>query len=381
MSRRGRSDQAVYAAAQGREFLRNALKGKKNTYIFEYAGLIDDAATLDLLNYYCGLWEDVEANFLDTRLADIIIKSAATRTTDRAYREGNVSQLQGMVGLTKRQEDGQDALTRMARSLTNEGSIALVVGSPGSGKTAMTLDVATVWRALTGGIVVTNITSWKGADAYVSDSAALKAAMAETKGKVLAVIDEGSQSLTSRGAEAAKSDQFAKDLKYVRKKEAGDRFAKQGSVVVIGHTRKDTAADIRRLASHVFEKPSRDDPGKVVMYESEGGQDSLEQVAEFKGLTDTREEYDEHEASSFSVVEDGDDGEQDDGPDPDEVRRQEAVATVVRACKPWSDDDGLNYREAAELVDYGKSWVGDRVREWVDGDHRDLLDAPDSETD
>lgn len=375
----GKSDQVVYAAAQGREFLRNALKGKENAHIYEYAGLIDDPETLDLLNYYCSLWADVGENFLETRLAEIVIRNAATRTTDRAYREGNVSQLQGMVGLTSRQEDGDDALARMARALTNEGFVALVVGSPGSGKTAMTLDIARIWKALTGGHVVTNIESWAGADGHVGSSDELKAAMGERSGKVLAVIDEGSQSLTSRGSEAKQSNAFAKDLKYVRKREDGDRHAKQGSVVVIGHTRKDTAADIRRVASAMWEKPSRKDPGRVNILESDGGKDSFEQVAEFKGITDTAESYNEHEASDFEVVvDDGGDGE--DAPSPDDVRRREAIATVLRAVEPWNDDDGLGYRDAARLVDYSSSWVGDRVREFQDGQYRDLVDRPNGET-
>ena len=48
----------VYAAAESREFLNNALEGKSNEYINRFAGLVDDRQTLDLLNYYCSLWQD-----------------------------------------------------------------------------------------------------------------------------------------------------------------------------------------------------------------------------------------------------------------------------------------------------------------------------------
>ena len=41
----------VYAAAESREFLNNALEGKSNEYINRFAGLVDDRQTLDLLNY------------------------------------------------------------------------------------------------------------------------------------------------------------------------------------------------------------------------------------------------------------------------------------------------------------------------------------------
>ncbi|WP_345530650.1 hypothetical protein, partial [Actinoplanes utahensis] len=101
MSRSG-SDSSVYAAAQGREFLRGALEEKPNEWVREFAGLIDDGETLDLLNYYASLWEQGladDGNFLDTALASQIVRSASTRMADRAFREGNVSQMQGMVGL------------------------------------------------------------------------------------------------------------------------------------------------------------------------------------------------------------------------------------------------------------------------------------------
>lgn len=360
--------------------MRNALKGKENEYIHEFAGLIDHAATLDLLNYYCSLWADIGENFLDTRMAEIIIRSAATATTDRAYREGNVSQLQGMVGLTQSAEDGSNAIVKAAQRLADEGAIYLVLGPPGAGKTAFSLDVARVWGSLVGGDVLANI-DWDGTDRVTTTSGGMLEEMGDRDGQVLQIIDEAGQSLTSRGAEASVTEEFVKSLKYVRKKESGDRYAKRGSVLLIGHTRKDTAAEIRRLASGAFVKPSRNDPGRVVFLDSEGGADTFEETAEFRGVTDTREKYDEHEASHFSVTLEDDDDEDGGGVlDPESVRRDEAVATAIRACKPWDDSDGMSYPDAAELVGYSGSWVGDRAREWMKGQHRDLVAAPEDET-
>ena len=54
--------------------------------------------------------------------------------------------------------------------------------------------------------------------------------------------------------------------------------------------------------------------------------------------------------------------------DADDIRKEEAIRTVVKACKPWDDDSGASYPEAAELVDFKDSWVGNRVREWKRGD-------------
>lgn len=370
----GRTDQSVWASAQGREFLRNELKGKDNEFIHEFAGLIDDPGTLDLLNYYASLWADRGESFLETRLAHVIIESASTRMVDRAYREGNVSQLQGMVGITNSQEDGEDAILRAAKRLADEGAIYLVLGPPGAGKTAFALDVCRAWGAITGGRVLANVT-WGGADKVVTDSETMLTEMATRDGQVLQLIDEAGQSLTSRGAEQQVTDGFVKSLKYIRKKEDGDRFAKRGSVLLIGHTEKDTAAEIRRLASGAFVKPTRADPGRVVLKDSDGGVDKFEQVAEYRGVTDTREAFSEHEASHFAVVA-GDEGDDEQPVDVEHVRRDEAIATVVRACKPWDDEAGMSYTEAASLVSFGSSWVGNRVREWSGGEHRDIVADP-----
>jgi hypothetical protein len=369
----GNQDQTVYAAAQGREYLRNQLRGKENTRIREYAGLIDDPDTLDLLNHYCSLYADVGENFLDTRMAEIIIRNAATRTTDRAFRAGNVSQLQGMVGLTNNASDGQDAIMQAADRLSDEGAIYLVLGPPGAGKTAFALDSVRTWKAITGGTVLANV-DCDLADKVVTDSESMLDEMASTQGPVIQLIDEAGQTLTSRGSEQQDTDQFAKTLKYIRKKRDGDRYAKKGSVLLIGHTQKDTAAEIRRLASGAFQKPTRKDPGTVRFLDSEGGADRFENEAEFQGVTDTAESYDEHEASHFRVSQpDEEDGQQ---VNEEDLRRDEAIKTVVRACKPWDEDDGLNYREASKLVDYGKSWVGEKVRECKDGEHRELVHDP-----
>lgn len=59
--------------------------------------------------------------------------------------------------------------------------------------------------------------------------------------------------------------------------------------------------------------------------------------------------------------------------DPADVQRAEAVKTALRAVRPWDDNDGMTYREAAKLIDYSRSWVGDRVKEWEDGEHRGLF--------
>lgn len=370
----------VYAAAEGREFLNNALEGKSNEYIHKFAGLVDDRDTLDLLNYYCSLWADESEDFLSTRMAEIIITNAATKTLDSAFRAGNVSQIKGAVGLTSHSKDAGDALAEIGRRLSDEGCIAFIVGPPGSGKTALMADITRLWAARTGGSVFSNL-DWDGSDGLVLTDRQMFEAMASVDGPTLGALDELSTELTGRGADSVKAEDFARSLTLVRKKEAKHgRYAKRGSVIGVAHTKKRLAASLRRMATLIIQKPSRNDQGKVVIFESEGGADDLEKIGEYKGLTDTRETYGEHEASSFDVVGDDEDDEDGSGLDADEIRKEEAIRTVVKACKPWDDDTGASYTEAAALVDFSNSWVGNRVREWQAGEYRNLVAGPNGDS-
>jgi hypothetical protein len=374
------NDQSVYAAAQGRSYLRGELEDRKPEWVREFAGLIDDGDTLDLLNYYCSLWADDDSlgDFLDTRLAEVIVRSAATGMADRAFRSGNVSQLQGMVGIRDTgQGDGGDALAQLARRLAEEGTVALVVGPPGSGKTATTLDVARAVVARTGGHVIGN-TGWDAYDAVVRSDREMLDEMQAREGQVLAVIDEVAQVLTSRGEQAQDVDKFARALKFVRKQEPGDEFAKRGSVLLVGHTLKDTGAELRRLATLAIQKPSRADPGRVRILDSEGGADDFDEVATFRGLTDTRENYPEHEASEFEILgaDDGDGDDDGDALDADDLRRQERVRSFLLACKPWSDTQGVSQKDAAADLGYSTSWASDRKAEWERGEWNGLEDVP-----
>lgn len=382
----GRQSQETYASGLLREFLRGELKNKPNEVLEPVAGLIGDRDRLRLIMHYRSLWPRVKARddadelpetFGETKLARRLVGNAGSVTLDEAVEAGNVSQMQGAIGLTGRERDGGDFFGEVASRLANEGAIGLVLGPPGSGKTATTLDIARAWAARTGGYLVGN-TGWDGFDEVVTSDREMLEAMATREGPVLAVLDETAQDLSGYGEDAPKAEAFANALTFIRKREADHGpHAKRGSVLMVNHTRTRTAAAFRKLANFAVEKPSRGDPGTAVVLDSQGGQDTFDEDARFSGITDTREAYPEHEASEFIITDEaGTDDEADDGPDAGDVRRQEAIKTVVQACQPWADDAGMSYAEAAHLVDYGNSWVGDRVREWRDGQHRDLVAAP-----
>jgi hypothetical protein len=417
-----KSSQQTYASALAREFLQGNLSEKPNEVLEPVAGLIDDKRSLRLLMHYRSLWPELKRreqrrrekleqkadtleergrhqeaqelrakraemgslpeSFGETRLARRIIGNRGSLTLDSAFRSGNVSQLQGAVGLTKSSEDAADALTEITRRLAQPGTIAVVTGPPGAGKTATTLDLSRAWGARTGGQLL-GVTSWEGFDRLVSSDTEMLEAMAQDERPALGVLDETMQELTGRGADASKAEKFADRASLIRKEEEQHGpHAKKGSLLLVSHVWGRMNKPTREMATLVIQKPSRSDPGKVVLYDSQGGEDTREQIGEYTGLTDTRETYPEHEASSFSIdmEYDQDADQEDDGPDAEEAARRAYIETAIQLCEPWDDDSGLSYPKAAEKVPYSSSWVGDRVREWNNGQHRDLVSGPNEET-
>lgn len=66
--------------------------------------------------------------------------------------------------------------------------------------------------------------------------------------------------------------------------------------------------------------------------------------------------------------------------EPEEIKRREAIRYAVRLYEPWNDENDLTYGDVAGVIeDYQKSWVGNRINEWRDGEHRDLVPHPDEQ--
>ena len=348
---------SAYAAAELGSKLRGEDPGE---HVRSFAGLIDDRQTLAILNYYDGLLPD-DQPIEETRIGRLIISNAATKTMDEAVRHGSVSQMKSATGLTGQEREGGDLYRDAAAELSHEGAIGLVFGAPGSGKTATTLDVALSWKIRTGGSLIGN-TSWDGFDRVVRSDREMLEAMAEIKGPVLAILDEIAQELSGFGSGNKAAEQFSDSLLFIRKKESKHGpNPKRGSVLLVGHTRTKTAKSIRRVASLAIEKPSRSDPGRARLLSSEGGKDDWQEEADYKGLTDTAEDYPEHEPSEFAIV--LDDEDETPSVDADSVRREEAVSKAIRAVVAHD----MTYADAGDLVGYSAGWVSDRMAEYREG--------------
>lgn len=62
---------------------------------------------------------------------------------------------------------------------------------------------------------------------------------------------------------------------------------------------------------------------------------------------------------------------------PEEIERRELVKVAIRLYAPWDDEVERSYEDVADAIEEkSNSWVGNRVREWRNGEHRDLVPDP-----
>ncbi|MUV90414.1 hypothetical protein GJ629_11280 [Halapricum sp. CBA1109] len=161
-------------------------------------------------------------------------------------------------------------------------------------------------------------------------------------------------------------------LKLVRKGEApGGTYR---AMLLVGQTVRGATKELRRLVTsngHLWNKTSKT---RVEVYDdvTSGELKTETPIRTITGLKDTRWDYDTGEESTFEM--DGAvESEEESGP----TEQQQAIRTVVRAVAL----NDLSNRDAASLVDYGKTWVGDRVNEWRQGEHTELVGISPSDID
>jgi len=231
-----------------------------------FAGLVDDKRTLRLLNYYDGLLPPGKS-IEETPIGRLIISNAATETMDEAVRHGSVSQMKSATGLTGNDKDGQDLYARAAKELGHEGSIGIVFGSPGAGKTATTIDIAQSWRVRTGGTIIEK--TRRGKDSIIKSIPTLicsKNYGFDRRGPVLALLDEIAQELSGFGSGNKAAEKFSDRSLFIRKmEEQHGQYPKRGSMLLVGHEKQDRKS-IRRVASFGIDKPSRSDPGRATFF-------------------------------------------------------------------------------------------------------------------
>lgn len=350
------SEQVTYAAAQVREELPDLDEAHP------HAGLVQNGRTRSLVNYLAAVHS---GDITETEVYQDIVRNEATDSLTDAVSAGNVSQMQYAVGMVSNEKDAASGSTQawMRNALLDEAYVGMVVGGMGSGKTAFALDRADDWHHATRGRVVTNIASAcerNPTPEYVGGYAEVEEAFKNARTHILAIIDETDQRLTGKGTDQQAGEQLAKMLKLVRKGEAPAGTYR--AMLLVGQTVKGATKELRRLVTsngHLWRKVSKT---RVEVYDdvTSGELNRKKPIRTISGVKDTRWDYDTGEESEFDMSGAGD-GEEDTGLS----EREREIRTAVRAVAL----NDLSSRDAASLVEYGKTWVSDRVKEWRQGEH------------
>jgi len=378
------SEQVTYSAAQLREQLPDLEEAHP------HAGLVQDTGKRQLVSYLAAV---SEGDITETDIYQDIVRNEATESLTDAVNAGNVSEMQFAVGMVSNEDRAGAADTRawMRNALLDEAYVGMVVGGMGSGKTAFALDRADDWHHATRGRVVTNIASACTPESvpddvsgytepdhpndvpeYVGGYDDVEDAFKNARTHILAIIDETDQRLTGKGSDQQAGEQLAKMLKLVRKGKAPAGTYR--AMLLVGQTVKGATKELRRLVTsngHLWRKTSKT---RVEVYDdvTSGELNRKSPVRTISGLPDTRWDYDTGEESTFVM----DSGDSDGNSEEAELSRPAAIATALRAVKPWDDDIGASQADAADSVGYSAGWVNDRVREWRNGQHRDLVNDP-----
>lgn len=96
----------------------------------------------------------------------------------------------------------------------------------------------------------------------------------------------------------------------------------------------------------------------------------------YRHLTKKKDDLIDSSTWDADVLE-GDGEEEEEELSEEEIERRELTKVAIRLYEPWDDDTVRSYEEVADAIhDRGESWVGNRVREWRNGEHRDLVPDP-----
>jgi hypothetical protein len=94
-------------------------------------------------------------------------------------------------------------------------------------------------------------------------------------------------------------------------------------------------------------------------------------------LTERKDELIHSAGWDADALEDGSDAESEEQLTVEEIERRELIKVAVRLYKPWDDETQRSYEEVSQAIEEkSDTWVGNRVREWKNGEHRDLVSDP-----
>ena len=351
------SEQVTYSAAQ----LRESLPELDNAH--PHAGMVQDTPKRKLISYLATVYD---GDVTDTEIFQDIVRNEATESLTDAVNAGNVSEMQFAVGMVNHSDDRDQSWQAWLRdAILSEAYVGWVTGGMGSGKTDFALDRADDWHHATRGRVATNIISAAERNdpvEYVASYDELETFFKESRGDAFYVVDETDQELSGKGTNAQNAEKVADILKLIRKGTDGGTHNR--GILLIGQTVRGAAKELRRLVTtngHLYHKA---DKKTVEIYDDvvNGEIATMRPERTISGIRKSRWSFNSGEASDFDMSEAP--GETD-GLSEWDKDVQTAIRAVVRR--------EMTYREVAELVDWKKDWVGERVREWRRGDHAEAV--------
>jgi len=97
----------------------------------------------------------------------------------------------------------------------------------------------------------------------------------------------------------------------------------------------------------------------------------------YRYLTERKDELIHSSTWDADTLEGDAEGDGEEPVSPEEIERREQIKVAIRLYKPWDDDTARSYEEVADaLAEKSDTWVGNRVREWKNGKHRELVPDP-----
>lgn len=275
-----------YASAKAGDHAR-----EDGTDIRPIVGRVDDPESRQLLNYYAGLFGD-EDRFLESDLAEQILRTEATNRMDRAIRDGHAGELEAMMGLSESSVEatGYDMLLDRVRPAAQQ---ILIKGEKGSGKTVMALDIARqLFADMDGELeVATNIRGPDEHDAvtYHDTMSGMLEWVRDTPGEKLLIGDEWSTEMNAHAVPGGDVRQTVSQfINALRKGEGGST-----RLIAIGHQHDTDIAKILRVQSDlVVSKAGKADEGladRARLYDSWQDYQRDDDAVTLRGLSDVPE--------------------------------------------------------------------------------------------
>lgn len=96
----------------------------------------------------------------------------------------------------------------------------------------------------------------------------------------------------------------------------------------------------------------------------------------YKHLTKKKDELIHSDVWDADALKNDEEGEEEQLSE-EEIERRQLTKVAIRLYKPWDENKSKSYEEVADAIDNkSDSWVGNRIREWKNGKHRDLVPDP-----